>query len=261
MNASVYLHPIGLSAGPQAESTGDGPAAIRLAGSMAYASRFALVVRDGEAVTHRRIFSVADAASALAEAGGALSDEAERQWANLQLVHAPIQLGDRTIRLDQPQIMGVLNVTPDSFSDGGEFLEKPDAAPGARGPARRPGRRASPPGAPADPGARARGRAGRAPATRPSARATRAPPTPARPSRRADRATPGRTRAPGCGAPAPRARRRRAAPRPRAGRAPRGAVRAPPAPSPPRATRRGSGRTPRPPPARSRCAARRATAA
>ena len=127
MNASVYLHPIGLSAGPQAESTGDGPAAIRIAGSMAYASRFALVVRDGASVTHRRIFSVADAASALAEPGGALSEEAERQWANLQLVHAPFQLGDRTIRLDQPQIMGVLNVTPDSFSDGGEFLEKPDA--------------------------------------------------------------------------------------------------------------------------------------
>ncbi len=127
MNASVYLHPIGLSAGPQAESTGDGPAAIRIAGSMAYASRFALVVRDGASVTHRRIFSVADAASALAEPGGALSEEAERQWANLQLVHAPIQLGERTIRLDQPQIMGVLNVTPDSFSDGGEFLEKPDA--------------------------------------------------------------------------------------------------------------------------------------
>lgn len=29
----------------------------------------------------------------------------------------------RELRLDRPQIMGVLNVTPDSFSDGGEFFE------------------------------------------------------------------------------------------------------------------------------------------
>jgi len=123
MTASIYLHPIALAPGPQAE---DG-AAIRLAGSMVYASRFALVAREGGAVVHRRNFGTTEAAQALAEPGGALAAEAERQWANLQLVHAPLQLGERTIRLDQPQIMGVLNVTPDSFSDGGEFLEKPDA--------------------------------------------------------------------------------------------------------------------------------------
>ncbi len=127
MSASVYIHPIGLAAGPQSESNGDGIAAIRLAGSMAYASRFALLVREGGAVTHRRVFGTGEAAEALGELGGSLASEAERQWANLQLVHAPLQLGERTVRLDQPQIMGVLNVTPDSFSDGGEFLEKPEA--------------------------------------------------------------------------------------------------------------------------------------
>jgi dihydropteroate synthase len=35
-------------------------------------------------------------------------------------VHPPLQLGARTVRLDQPQVMGILNVTPDSFSDGGQ---------------------------------------------------------------------------------------------------------------------------------------------
>ncbi len=123
MTASLYLHPIGFASGPQAE---DG-AAIRLAGSMVYASRFALVVREGEAVTHRRVFGMREAADALSEPGGDLATEAERQWANLQRVHAPLQLGERTVRFDQPQVMGVLNVTPDSFSDGGEFLDKPDA--------------------------------------------------------------------------------------------------------------------------------------
>jgi dihydropteroate synthase len=123
---SVYLHPIGLSAGPQFEA-GEGPGAIRLGGSMAYASRFALVVREGPRVTHRRVFGLAEAADALAEPGGELAAEAERQWANLSRVHAPLKLGSRIIRLDQPQVMGILNVTPDSFSDGGEFLDKPQA--------------------------------------------------------------------------------------------------------------------------------------
>ena len=32
------------------------------------------------------------------------------------------QCGQRVLSLDTPQIMGVLNVTPDSFSDGGQLL-------------------------------------------------------------------------------------------------------------------------------------------
>ncbi len=35
------------------------------------------------------------------------------------LVH--LRLGSRTLNLDRPQVMGVINVTPDSFSDGGKF--------------------------------------------------------------------------------------------------------------------------------------------
>ena len=31
----------------------------------------------------------------------------------------PITLSERVLRFDQPQVMGILNVTPDSFSDGG----------------------------------------------------------------------------------------------------------------------------------------------
>jgi dihydropteroate synthase len=42
-----------------------------------------------------------------------------------------LQLGDRTIRLDQPQVMAILNMTPDSFSDGGKHLNDPEAAASA----------------------------------------------------------------------------------------------------------------------------------
>lgn len=50
------------------------------------------------------------------------------QFDNLQRSHAPLYCGARTIRLDQPQVMGILNVTPDSMSDGGQFMDNPEVA-------------------------------------------------------------------------------------------------------------------------------------
>ena len=50
------------------------------------------------------------------------------QWKALTSARAPLQLGERTIRLDQPQVMGIVNATPDSFSDGGRFADAPAAA-------------------------------------------------------------------------------------------------------------------------------------
>lgn len=117
MSHAVYLHPLTLVSGPQAV---DG-AAVRLGGSMAYAREFALVVREGGAVTERIVGSPAVIEGALARLSGTLAQDAAEQWANLAKVHPPLQLGARMVRLDQPQIMGILNVTPDSFSDGGQY--------------------------------------------------------------------------------------------------------------------------------------------
>jgi dihydropteroate synthase len=50
------------------------------------------------------------------------------QWAALTAARPPLQLGERVVRLDQPQVMGILNATPDSFSDGGEFADAAGAA-------------------------------------------------------------------------------------------------------------------------------------
>ena len=119
MSETGYIHPIACVASPQVE---DG-AAIRLGGSLVYASRFALVVRDAGKVVERQIFGARDAMKVLASASGLLARDLEQQWANLAKAHAPLSLGARVIRLDQPQIMGILNTTPDSFSDGGDFDE------------------------------------------------------------------------------------------------------------------------------------------
>ena len=55
-------------------------------------------------------------------------DDMAAQWEALTGARAPLQLGERTIRLDQPQVMGIVNVTPDSFSDGGRFADSAAAA-------------------------------------------------------------------------------------------------------------------------------------
>ena len=55
-------------------------------------------------------------------------DDMAAQWKALTSARAPLQLGERTIRLDQPQVMGIVNATPDSFSDGGQFADAAAAA-------------------------------------------------------------------------------------------------------------------------------------
>ena len=49
-------------------------------------------------------------------------------WARITSPRAPLKLGERTVRLDQPQVMAIVNATPDSFSDGGSYLDASSAA-------------------------------------------------------------------------------------------------------------------------------------
>jgi dihydropteroate synthase len=55
-------------------------------------------------------------------------DDMAAQWQALTGTRVALHLGERTVRLDQPQVMGIVNATPDSFSDGGQF---PDAGAAA----------------------------------------------------------------------------------------------------------------------------------
>ena len=120
MTITHYLRPIALAESPQSEEG----AAVRLAGGMVYASRFALIGRDGGKVVSRERYGVRELEAALPD----LPDAVREQWDNLRRAHAPLQCGARTVRLDQPQVMGILNVTPDSFSDGGQFMDDPAVA-------------------------------------------------------------------------------------------------------------------------------------
>jgi dihydropteroate synthase len=57
-----------------------------------------------------------------------LDEATMAQWQALTGKRDALKLGERVIRFDQPQVMGVLNVTPDSFSDGGRFADAQSAA-------------------------------------------------------------------------------------------------------------------------------------
>ena len=120
MDQSYYLRPVALADSPQSEH-GD---ALRLAGGLVYASRFALITRDGGTVTARTLYALGELRAALPGLPGAV----QAQFDGLQRAHPPLHCGARTIRLDQPQVMGILNVTPDSFSDGGQFMDDPEIA-------------------------------------------------------------------------------------------------------------------------------------
>ena len=95
---------------------------------MAYAHLIAVtVMRDGK-VAQRDLVTPSGIDWALERLPVELGEEAEEQWSGLTNAYPPLQLGNRTIPLDQPQVMGILNVTPDSFSDGGKFMDDPAAA-------------------------------------------------------------------------------------------------------------------------------------
>merc|ERR1711969_393019 len=123
MSDTVYIRPIGFAPGPQSEE-GD---AVRLTGGLVYASRFAVICRRDGRVVERWRASPDSIASVLGQLPDSVAAEAETQWSNLRMAHPPLELGARTVRLDQPQVMAILNVTPDSFSDAGSFMDDPDA--------------------------------------------------------------------------------------------------------------------------------------
>ncbi len=109
MNGRTLLRPTGFVDAPFGH---DGKVA-RLAGGLNWFSQVELVGVDGG---ERELVPVAEIATRLVE------DTAE-QWRHLTSPRSALQLGPRTVRLDQPQVMGILNATPDSFSDGGKYSD------------------------------------------------------------------------------------------------------------------------------------------
>jgi len=93
----------------------------RLAGGMNWFAAVELLTVEGNKRSSSELVPVEGIESRF-------DDDMAVQWQALTSVRAPLQLGERTVRLDQPQVMGIVNITPDSFSDGGQFADASAAA-------------------------------------------------------------------------------------------------------------------------------------
>jgi dihydropteroate synthase len=109
MQRSIYVRPVGIYPAPQ--ETEESWGGLPLAGQPLRFAAAEIIEREGRRI-RRRVTALADAF--------------ERDWgrgtlqasADLDAIAAARgRLGGLT--LDQPRIMGIINVTPDSFSDGG----------------------------------------------------------------------------------------------------------------------------------------------
>lgn len=112
---SLHLRPVQFVDTPVTQPDG---AVARLAGGLQWFAAYE-VIEAGR----RSTIPVADVAT--------LGESAVRLHAAITAPRPPLQLGERVLRLDQPLVAGILNVTPDSFSDGGRHSDDPAAAAAA----------------------------------------------------------------------------------------------------------------------------------
>ena len=101
----IYLRPIAPL--PPGVSRSDAPEALLVGSSTTGFAAAEIATRDGSRISRR----IASIASARAEAPAIVSA--------IESARAPLA----GLTLDRPRLMGIVNVTPDSFSDGGKFFD------------------------------------------------------------------------------------------------------------------------------------------
>ena len=93
----------------------------RLAGGLNWFASVELIVVEGNERTASELVPVEGVENRF-------DNDMAAQWQALTAPRPALRLGERTVRLDQPQVMGIVNATPDSFSDGGQFANAAEAA-------------------------------------------------------------------------------------------------------------------------------------
>jgi dihydropteroate synthase len=112
---SLHLRPVQFVDTPIGHPDGS---VARLAGGMQWFAAYEVIERGA-----RRTIPVADVATQ--------GERAAHLHALITAPRAPLPLGERMLRFDQPLVAAILNVTPDSFSDGGKHVDDPAAAAAA----------------------------------------------------------------------------------------------------------------------------------
>jgi dihydropteroate synthase len=122
-DARVYLRPTCFVDRPHELDEG----ALRIADTMVWFAAWHVSLRENDAV-RSAVVPVAELDDWIAAMPDRQGEAAQAQRAGVTRSRGNLQLGERTIRLGEPQLMGILNVTPDSFSDGGKHVDAVAAA-------------------------------------------------------------------------------------------------------------------------------------
>ena len=95
---------------------------LRIADTMLWFSAWSLLLREGDRVLSATV-PVAAMPEWIAVMSAPLAEQARRQMLGISRARAVLVMGERKIRLGDPQVMGILNYTPDSFHDGGAYQD------------------------------------------------------------------------------------------------------------------------------------------
>ena len=122
--ARVYLRPTGFVDNP----FGYDGQTLRLAGGLVWFAMLEVFAAGPEGRFSTALVPVERIEDFIDSLPEPQSGMAKLQLSRIVAPRAALTLGDRIVRLDQPQVMGILNATPDSFSDGGGLEGDPTAA-------------------------------------------------------------------------------------------------------------------------------------
>jgi dihydropteroate synthase len=122
----IYLRPTGFIESPQQH---DG-ASARLAGGMLWFTQVEVIDKTGTATT-RQLVEVRNWDAFVAALPADKQVRCTLLYGRMTSPRVALKMGERIIRLEQPQVMGIINMTPDSFSDGGKNADIEAAAAAA----------------------------------------------------------------------------------------------------------------------------------
>ena len=125
-DADLYLRPTAFVDAP----FGHDDKVLRLAGGLSWFSALEVTAVSEGIRSSSQLVTVEQFSKFLESLSDAQAAKANLVLERLTADRDPISLGERVIRFDQPMVAGILNVTPDSFSDGGKFVGRGRKPPG-----------------------------------------------------------------------------------------------------------------------------------
>ncbi|OYX52130.1 MAG: dihydropteroate synthase [Sphingomonas sp. 32-66-10] len=121
--ARLYLRPVA----PVDSPIGYDGQVARLAGGLSWFAAYELIATEGGRRVAQQLVPVERLPGLLTQLPDAQAERLRTLAAASSAPRPVIRAGERTLRLDQPLVAGILNVTPDSFSDGGKHGDDAEA--------------------------------------------------------------------------------------------------------------------------------------